>query len=296
MAYIMEKQGKTIRLVYPQWQGASITHWITEIKDPELAARGYYLGAQLLDFLAPDSGQETYTVPVATDIVERKVTDGVLDKAAIIAQTKAALNILEIARPDRIVTLGGECSASVVPFTYLANKYEGDVAMVWIDAHPDITLPGDAYAGYHAMALTACMGQGDKDIMKELPSKFDPSKVLIVGLRDWERDEIRLRQQQYGICHLSPADIAAGLDGLRQWLRTCGASRVAVHFDMDVLDPAEIVAAVGVVPGGMKMAEVAEVVAAVAAEKELVGLTVAEPMPRTAIRLRSLFARLPLLG
>ena len=51
-----------------------------------------------------------------------------------------------------------------------------------------------------------------------------------------------------------------------------------------------------VVPGGMKMAEVAEVVAAVAAEKELVGLTVAEPMPRTAIRLRSLFARLPLLG
>lgn len=71
---------------------------------------------------------------------------------------------------------------------------------------------------------------------------------------------------------------------------------MAVHFDMDVLDPAEIVAAVGVVPGGMKMAEVAEVVAAVAAEKELVGLTVAEPMPRTAIRLRSLFARLPLLG
>lgn len=68
MAYIMEKQGKTIRLVYPQWQGASITHWITEIKDPELAARGYYLGAQLLDFLAPDSGQETYTVPVATTL------------------------------------------------------------------------------------------------------------------------------------------------------------------------------------------------------------------------------------
>ena len=64
-------------------------------------------------------------MPVATDIVERKVTDGVLDKATIIAQTKAALNILEIARPDRIVTLGGECSASVVPFTYLADKYEG---------------------------------------------------------------------------------------------------------------------------------------------------------------------------
>ena len=71
---------KTIRLVYPQWQGGSIAQWITEVKDPEQASRGYYLGAQLLNFLAPDNGQDTYTVPVSTDLVERKVTDGVLDR------------------------------------------------------------------------------------------------------------------------------------------------------------------------------------------------------------------------
>ena len=26
---------KTIRLVYPQWQGGNIAQWITEVKDPE---------------------------------------------------------------------------------------------------------------------------------------------------------------------------------------------------------------------------------------------------------------------
>lgn len=31
----MENQTKTIRLVYPQWQGGNIAHWITEVKDPE---------------------------------------------------------------------------------------------------------------------------------------------------------------------------------------------------------------------------------------------------------------------
>lgn len=46
----MQKEGKTIRLVYPQWQGASIAQWIPEVKDPEQASRGYYLGAQLLNF------------------------------------------------------------------------------------------------------------------------------------------------------------------------------------------------------------------------------------------------------
>ena len=136
---------KTIRLIYPQWQGGDITRWIPEISDPALAARGYFLGAQLLDFLAPDNGQQKFTVPINTDIKERKTVDGVLDRDDIALQTKAALDILNIERPDKIITLGGECSVSVAPFTYLANKYKEDIAMVWIDAHPDITLPGDVY-------------------------------------------------------------------------------------------------------------------------------------------------------
>lgn len=286
---------KTIRLVYPQWQGGDIAHWITEVKDPEQASRGYYLGAQLLNFLAPDSGQETYTVPVATDKIERKVTDGVLDKEALIAQTRAALDILKITHPDKIVTLGGECSASVVPFTYLADKYKDDLAMVWIDAHPDITLPGDAYAGYHAMAVTACMGLGDKQLVSELPMKIDPSKILFIGLRDWERDEIKARQEQYGIQHLTPEDVRENSDAVRQWLQSCRASKVVIHFDMDVLDPAEIIAAVGVVPDGMKIAEVVRVINDIGQEKDIVGLTVAEPMPRTAIRIKNMLEQLPLL-
>ena len=286
---------KTIRLVYPQWQGGDITRWIPEISDPALAARGYYLGAQLLDFLAPDNGQPKFTVPVNTEAKERKTVDGVLDRDDIALQTKAALDILNVEKPDKIVTLGGECSVSVAPFTYLADKYKDDVAMIWIDAHPDITLPGDVYTGYHAMAVTACMGLGDKAIVSQLPARISPEKILFVGLRDWERDEIKARQQEYGIKHLSPEDVATDSSAVIDWLKKCKASRVVVHFDMDVLDPAEIIAAVGVVPGGMKMADVVRVINDIASEKELVGLTVAEPMPRIAIRLKSMLAQLPLL-
>lgn len=286
---------KTIRLVYPQWQGGDITRWIPEISDPALAARGYYLGAQLLDFLAPDNGQPKFTVPVNTEAKERKTVDGVLDRDDIALQTKAALDILNVEKPDKIVTLGGECSVSVAPFTYLADKYKDDVAMIWIDAHPDITLPGDVYTGYHAMAVTACMGLGDKDIVSQLPARISPEKILFVGLRDWERDEIKARQQEYGIKHLSPEDVATDSSAVIDWLKKCKASRVVVHFDMDVLDPAEIIAAVGIVPGGMKMADVVRVINDIASEKELVGLTVAEPMPRIAIRLKSMLAQLPLL-
>ena len=291
----MENQVKTIRLVYPQWQGGNVAQWITEVKDPEQASRGYYLGAQLLNFLAPNNGQATFTVPITTDIVERKVTDGVMDKEVIIAQTKAALNILKMQHPDRIVTLGGECSASVVPFTYLAEKYNGDVAMIWIDAHPDLTLPGDVYPAYHAMAAAACIGIGDKQILSELPTKIAPSKVLFVGLRDWERDEVKARQVQYGIKHLPPEDVRENSDALLEWLKSCGASKVLIHFDMDALDPAEIITAVAAVPNGMKMAEVVRIINDIAKEKDIVGLTIAEPMPRTAIRIKDMLGKLPLL-
>ena len=286
---------KTIRLIYPQWQGGDITRWIPEISDPALAARGYFLGAQLLDFLAPNNGQQKFTVPINTDIKERKVVDGVLDRDDIALQTKAALDILNIERPDKIITLGGECSVSVAPFTYLANKYKEDIAMVWIDAHPDITLPGDVYTGYHAMAVTACMGLGDKKIISQLPAKISPDKILFVGLRDWERDEIKVRQHEYGIKHLTPEDVATDSSTVTSWLKGCGASHVVVHFDMDVLDPTDIIAAVGVVPNGMKMDEVVRIINDIANEKELVGLTVAEPMPRIAIRLKNMLSQLPRL-
>lgn len=286
---------KTIRLIYPQWQGGDITRWIPEISDPALAARGYFLGAQLLDFLAPDNGQQKFTVPINTDIKERKTVDGVLDRDDIALQTKAALDILNIESPDKIITLGGECSVSVAPFTYLANKYKEDIAMVWIDAHPDITLPGDVYTGYHAMAVTACMGLGDKKIISQLPAKISPDKILFVGLRDWERDEIKVRQHEYGIKHLTPEDMATDSSTVTSWLKGCGASHVVVHFDMDVLDPTDIIAAVGVVPNGMKMDEVVRIINDIANEKELVGLTVAEPMPRIAIRLKNMLSQLPRL-
>ena len=290
----MENKNKTIRLIYPQWQGGDIARWITEVNDPEEASRGYVLGAQLLNFLAPDSGQETLTVPISTAITERKVRDGVLDRDIIASQTQAALAMLDASCPDRIITLGGECSVSVVPFTWLARKYKDDVAMIWIDAHPDITLPGDVYAGYHAMAVTACMGKGDEKILRELPATFDASRILLVGLRNWERDEIKVRQQAYGLRHLAPQDVANDSEAVKQWLRSCGASKVVIHFDMDVLDPNEIVAAVGTDPEGMKIAEVVRLINDIAHEKELVGLTIAEPMPRTAIRIRSMLRQLPL--
>lgn len=282
-------EANTVRLMFPQWQGARMQDgWIPEVKDLKDASRGYALGSRLLEVLAPENpGHKTVRVPIGMAYGERKITDGITDLDAIVVQTKSALAALEAESPDRIITFGGECSVSVVPFTWLAKKHAGDVAVLWIDAHPDITLPGDAYSGYHAMAVTSIMGKiaPTKTI---LPAAIPPERILFVGLRDWERRQIVDRQKEYGIRHVGVAEMRESSKRALDWITSTGAKHVLIHFDLDVLDPAEIVPAVGVVKDGMKMAEVVRLVNDVSAAHDVAALTVAEPLPRTAINIRNM--------
>lgn len=289
----MEAKTSTLRLIYPQWQGGIVDHWMPDLP-AEDSSRGYYLGAQLLNFLAPKSRQNTQEVPVSLDINDRETENGINSYRVLLKQTKAALEIVKENNPERIVTLGGDCAVSVVPFTYLANKYPDDVAIVWIDAHPDVTLPYDDYKGYHAMALTACLGMGDKEIINTLPGKVDTSKALIVGLRSWD-EGMKERQNELGIKGLSPAEVADDSSAVMDWLKNTGVSKVVIHFDMDVLNPAEIIAAVGTDPDGMKIDEVVHLINDIGCGYDIVGLTVAEPMPRVAIKIRNMLNQLPLM-
>lgn len=281
----------TLRLLYPQWQGGDIVSLVPEL-NKEDSSLGYYLGAELLEFLAPkDSKTKVAKVPISLEY-NRESKNGILNYDEIVAQSKAALEILNAHKPDKILTLGGECSVSIVPFSYLAHKYSGDVAIVWIDAHKDLNLQGDSYEGYHAMALAACFGLIDKEgIAKILPAHFSPKDSILVGVRDFEGKKERC--EEIGVQVLSPEE-ARDSTKLLEWLKSRGKSKVVVHFDLDVLDPSELIMAVGVVENGLKIAEVVNLINDMDKNYDLVGLSIAEHMPRVAIKLRNMMRELPL--
>ncbi|WP_338404741.1 arginase family protein [Brachyspira hyodysenteriae] len=129
-----------------------------------------------------------------------------------------------------------------------------------------------------------------------LPSKISADKILFVGLRDWERDEIKKRQEEYGITHFAPETTSSSSEVVIEWLKKSNASKVLIHFDLDVLDPNEIIAAVGVSPNGMKINEAVRIINDIAKEKEIVGFTIAEHMPRIEIMLKNMMADLSLFN
>ena len=273
----------TLRLLYPQWQGGDIASLVPELSKKD-SSLGYYLGAELLEFLAPKNAtSKTTKVPISLEY-SRESKNGILNYDEIVAQSKAALEILNAHKPDKILTLGGECSVSIVPFSYLAHKYSGDVAIVWIDAHKDLNLQGDSYEGYHAMALAACFGLIDTDgIAKILPAHFSPKDSILVGVRDFEGKKERC--EEIGVKALSPEE-ARDSKKLLEWLKSRGKSKVVVHFDLDVLDPSELVMAVGGVEKGLKIAEVGNFIHALKTKYQFVGLTIALHIPRGAVKIK----------
>lgn len=281
----------TLRLLYPQWQGGDIASLVPELSKKD-SSTGYYLGAELLEFLAPKNvTSKTAKVPISLEY-SRESKNGILNYDEIVAQSKAALEILNTQKPDKILTLGGEYSVSIVPFSYLAHKYSGDVAIVWIDAHKDLNLQGDSYEGYHAMALAACFGLIDTEgIAKILPAHFSPKDSILVGVRDFEGKKERC--EEIGVKALSPEE-SRDSTKLLEWLKSRGKSKVVVHFDLDVLDPSELIMAVGVVENGLKIAEVVNLINAINTNYDLVGLSITEHMPRVAIKLRNMMRELPL--
>lgn len=94
-----------------------------------------------------------------------------------------------------------------MPFTYLAEKYPDDVAVVWIVPTRFPNLPGDSYVKVIPTDnVTACFGMGDKKIVDILPAKLNPSKSIIVGLRAWgDTNASKERQAELGRCKKPPA-------------------------------------------------------------------------------------------
>src|SRR5262245_1059955 len=123
------KKETTLRLIMPQWQGGNV--------------HDYYFGSNLLAWLAPPSDGPVETVPVpeprAGEILQNE--DGILGRAAVLRQARAARAAIAKHRPDRIVTLGGDCLIDLAPMAYLNARHGGKLGVLWVDAHPDVLTP-----------------------------------------------------------------------------------------------------------------------------------------------------------
>jgi len=288
--------GVTLRLLWPQWQGAG-TSSVTELASEfpfGVARRGYAVGSAVLAAILPPHDGPVATAPVSFDDEDLAERDGIEAKTVIVRQLAGALDVIRPHDPARIVTLGGECAVSVAPFSELARRYGDDLAVVWIDSHPDIGTPASQYPGFHAMAVAALTGHGDPDVQALLPATVSPDRVALVGLHAWTEDDIP-HVTAWGIRSFGPEVLRETTRPVLDWLASTGCSQVAIHFDVDTIDSNEIVLGLGAEPDGLTSAQARRIVADVNASADVVGFTIAEFFPRQVMHLQQLLEGFPLI-
>jgi arginase len=234
-------------------------------------------------------------VPVETSDVGLERQDGVEAKRAVVDQLGRAFEVIRRHNPARIVTLGGECSVSVAPFSELAARYGDDLAILWIDSHPDVGTPASEYPGYHAMAVAALTGHGDPDVLSLLPAIVAEERVALVGLHSWTDDDYP-NIAQWGIRSFSPDAVRHSSEPVLGWLAATGSTRVAIHFDVDTIDSDEIVLGLGAEPGGLTSAQVRRIITDARTAADVVGFTIAEYFPRQVMHMQQILEGLPLIS
>ncbi|AHF66557.1 MULTISPECIES: arginase family protein [Pseudomonas] len=285
---------KSLRLLFPQWQGGN---------NPP-----YHFGSRLLAWLAPEHNGPIEEVPVAEpDESTLPLEDGIVARHALLTQLHAARALIDKHQPDRLVVLGGDCLVDLAPFAYLNERYAGDLAVLWVDAHPDIMTP-QQFPHAHAMVLGNLLGNGDPDFVKAVARPVKPGHVMYVGLHDpneWESAEML----RLGLQNVGPEQLARkGSQPVVEWFKSTGAKHLAIHFDLDALDPAffrallfarpDIAAGTfeGVAQGELTIEQVVQLLGDMAEVADVVGLGITEHLPWDALAMKNMLARLPLIG
>lgn len=289
----LDKRAATLRLIMPQWQGGN---------NPP-----YYFGAELLAWLAPaaDGPVETVPVKLPSDRPLQK-EDGILARTDLLEQLDAAFACIRKHNPDRIAVLGGDCLVDLAPFAYLNERYEGELAVLWIDAHPDILTP-KSFDRAHAMVLGNLLGNGDADFVETVRRPIKPQNVMYAGLKETlpvEGEFIEKNRLRFA----GPAELAETSQPVIDWLKETGARHIAIHFDLDVLDASQFRSLLfanpadqpgawdGVAHGSMTIPQIVRLINDVAVHADVVGLGVTEHLPWDALALRNMLRQLPLLG
>ncbi|MHC8306376.1 arginase family protein [Pseudomonas sp. PB3P13] len=286
-------QDLTLRLLFPQWQGGN---------NPP-----YHFGAQLLSWLAPAPSGPVAEVTVDAPTDEPlPLENGILGRGALLKQMRNARALIDQHAPDRVVILGGDCLVDLAPFAYLNERYDGDLAVLWVDAHPDVLTPHD-FSNAHAMVLGNLLGEGDAEFADAVKRPLKPQNVMYVGLQATTPVETALIER-LGLSKASPAELAVSSEPILRWFRSTGAKHLAIHLDLDVLDPHFFRSLLfanpltpagtfdGIAQGKMTITDMVRVLADVAAIADVVGIGIAEHLPWDALALKNMLKDLPLIG
>jgi arginase len=235
-----------LALSYAQWHGSGRSDHL---------ARGAEAAAAVCGSFAP-----LRRVVLAG---EGEAAGGVNRWSAILEQFRSAQAILAEARPDRLLTAGGDCGVDVAVIDYL-HRRRPDLGVLWVDAHLDANTPATTPSGnFHGMPVAAILGAAPPGMSALLGAPLLPAQFRYVGAHVGDDGDWAFQREH----------------ALAWWQAGEFATRpIHIHFDLDALDPAGF-PHVAYPDRRLSLEDGLSLVRSVAESGRLVGLTITEFAP-----------------
>jgi arginase len=238
-------------VVVPQWQGS-----------PSSRAMRQAEGALAIQEDLPAGATREVSVPLEAGDDQ---STGIARFSSLQLVRERLADVLgEIDGPA--VTIGGDCAVSAAAVAHAAR--DGDTALVWFDAHPDLnspeTSPSGAFAG---MVLHSLVDGG------VVPA----DRVFLAGARSWDPGEEAFADES--AIRAFAVDELADPAALVKAVAASGAKSVYLHVDLDVLDPAEFSGLLDPEPFGLPVSALVATIKALTKRLPLSGATLAAYAP-----------------
>lgn len=244
-------------VVVPQWQGSGSTRAMRLVD-----------GAEAIRGDLPSAATRVVEIPLEAGDSQGSGVHRLSSLAIVRDRTLESLAGIQGAA----LTIGGDCGVELAAIQHAAAP---DVAVVWFDAHPDLNTPESSPSGaFSGMVLRTLLGDGPDLLVP--PHPLSPSRIVLAGTRDLDEGEAAYVAEA-GMAVLGAEEVTP--ESLVAAVEATGATRVYIHIDLDVLDPADLEGLAAPLPFGVRAAALVEGVRALRERFELAGAGIAAFAP-----------------
>lgn len=250
-----------LNICFPEWQGYAESNDV-------------YFGSLALQKLL--SSQHQFKMVEVPENEELELANDIMGYNANLRQLMATSKLLKSERPAATFMLGGTCASEIAPVSYLNEHYNGDLAVIWFDAHGDLNTPETSPSKhFHGMPLRALLGESDPAILREAHSVIRPEQVVLAGTRDLDEAE-KEYITSHNISVLGPNELTS----LIAVLEMKGFKNVYIHIDLDVLDPEVFPHLLLPIEGGISINELLKSIRDVQKQYWIKGSSIVEYVPQ----------------
>ena len=99
---------------------------------------------------------------------------------------------LESGQPDKLFTVGGGCDADFTSIAYMNQKHNGNLKILYFDAHGDINSPEESESKlFYGMPLRCLMKDLDSCVFPFIRYDIKPDQIIHIGARELDDAEVQ---------------------------------------------------------------------------------------------------------